>query len=201
MLTFTNGIWNELSEVIWPSTRCHLSARASHMCTGKTSGFMPLLLGLTVLLASWLTLTSVGAELWCHLANKHKYNIAGRHVFFLQQCGHLHEVDGIDNQTVNRVASNNQLIMNCKWGQGIDQPLAFGMCGEKGAGRLGCQCRWFIKQLAFVRGGLWLWACQLLLLSAVALRLNAKPLSPIQKGKGVGGGEANYWTGCLDSVA
>lgn len=62
-------------------------------------------------------------------------------MFILQRRGHLHEADGIDNQTVNRAASNNQLIMNCKWGRGIDPPLAFGMCGEKGAGGLGCQCR------------------------------------------------------------
>lgn len=45
----------------------------------------------------------------------------------LQLCGHLDSVD-IDNQTVNRVVANNQLIMNCKWGPGIDPPLAFGMC-------------------------------------------------------------------------
>lgn len=124
--------------MIWPSTRCHLSAAASHMCAGKTNGFMPLLPALTVLSEPWLTLTSAGVELRRRLANKHKSSGAG--CVFLQS-GHLHAADDIDNQTVNRVTSNNQLIMNCKWGPGIDPPLAFGMCREKGAGRLGCQCR------------------------------------------------------------
>lgn len=54
----------------------------------------------------------------------------------MQPRGRLHSVD-IDNQTVNRVVSNNQLIMNCKWGPGIDPPLAFGMCGEKAVSEVG----------------------------------------------------------------
>lgn len=42
----------------------------------------------------------------------------------------------IDNLTVNRRISNNQLIMNCKWGRDIDPALAFGMCGQSRGGGL-----------------------------------------------------------------
>ena len=199
MLTFTNGIWNELSDVIWPAARCHLSAGVSHMCAGKM-GLMPLTARSVCSLGALVNLDLCrGAWLWCHLANKHKYSDVSRHAFLCSRVDTYIRFD-IDNQTVNRVASNNQLIMNCKWGPSIDPPLAFGMCGEGVTGGLGCQCRWFIKQLPFVRGGLWLWACHLLLLSAVALRLNAKPPPPHKRGKG-GRRGANYWTGCLDSVA
>lgn len=53
------------------------------MCAGKASGFMPLLLlGQSDLLEHWLTLTSAGAGLWRHLANKHKYSVEGGHMFF-----------------------------------------------------------------------------------------------------------------------
>ena len=51
-------------------------------------------------------------------------------------CGYPCDLDDIDKQTVNRLASNNQLIMNCKWGPGIDPPLAFRMCEEKGDGEV-----------------------------------------------------------------
>ena len=50
------------------------------MCAGKTGGFMPLLLSLSVLLEPWLTLTSVGAGLQRHLANKHKYSVPGHRI-------------------------------------------------------------------------------------------------------------------------
>lgn len=82
------------------------------MCWQNGTASCLCLLGLSVLSEPWLTLTSAASGLQCHLANKHKYSVQGHHVM-LQQCGHLHDVD-IDNQTVNRVASNNWLIMNCK---------------------------------------------------------------------------------------
>lgn len=50
------------------------------MCAGKTGGLVPPPFGLSVLLEPWLTLTSAGAVLRCHLANKHKYSVADRHV-------------------------------------------------------------------------------------------------------------------------
>lgn len=105
------------------------------MCAGKNGAALvpspPLVR--SVLSEPWLTLTSLVAGSRHHSANKHKYSVCRSSCVTQRRRGHLHYVD-IDNQTVNRVASNNQLIMNCKWGLGIDPPLAFGMCGEKRGG-------------------------------------------------------------------
>lgn len=92
--------------MIWPAARCHLSAAALFLSE-------PL-----------LTLTSAGP--WFMVPFKpisqekkekkrkrrEKSGAAGCRVC-LQPPGHLHSVR-IDNQTVNRVVSNNRLIMNCK---------------------------------------------------------------------------------------
>ena len=50
------------------------------MCAGKTGSFVPLLFSLSVLSEPWLALTSMGAGLQRHLANKHKYSVPGHHV-------------------------------------------------------------------------------------------------------------------------
>ncbi len=106
----------------------------------------------------------------------------------MQECGHLHSVD-IDNQTVNRAASNNQLIMNCKWGQGIDPPLAFGMCGETGrrGGRVAnvddSSSSSLLCEVAF--------DCELVTCSCYLLLLSGLTQSPLPRTKGerVDGGE------------
>lgn len=128
------------------------------------------------LCSSWLTLTSAGS--WCRLDNHHKYSAAGR-CPTLPPCGPLLSL-GIDNPTVNRLVSNNQLIMNCKWGWGIDLPLTFEMCGGTGAAGWGCQCRWFIKRLPLCTVA---FDCELVTCSCYLLLLCGLTPSPLPRTK------------------
>lgn len=103
-----------LSPFSWmPHTHTHIHTR------GGTGVFFVPLPPLTPLLSG----PGLGFEglvnldlsgLWSHLANKHKYSAAGPRSVFPRSSVDTCVMLDIDNQTVNRVGSNNQLIMNCK---------------------------------------------------------------------------------------